>query len=404
MISEAMTDSAAIPLSRTTLWIMAATAGLVVANNYYNQPLLVEFAKTFGVTEAATGSIAVLTQAGYALGLLLFVPLGDKLERRGLIRVMLLLSAVALVGVAVAPSLPWLIVASFLVGFTSVVPQLLTPFAAHLAGPERRGQAVGTVMFGLLCGVLLSRTVSGIVGAHFGWRVMYAAATVIMLVLVVVLNARLPRDQPTFTGSYRSLMASLWTLVRAEPVLRETSAVGALQFAAFSAFWTTLVFHLYALPQQYGSDVAGLFGLVGVLGASAAPYAGRLSDRGSPRFTVLLASAGFVVAYLIFGVAGWTLLGIALGVIVLDLAMQVGHVSNMTRNIALNPASMSRANTVYMCVRFAGGALGSALGAQAWHMWGWTGVVVTGIALCLLAIGVQFLPGSRRSAAADIRH
>jgi predicted MFS family arabinose efflux permease len=379
-------------LSRTTLWIMAATAGLVVANNYYNQPLLVDFANTFSVTEAAAGRIAVLTQAGYALGLLLFVPLGDKLERRRLIQVTLVLSALALAAAAAAPSLAFLTLASFLIGLTSVAPQLLTPFAAHLAGPAGRGKAVGTVMFGLLCGILLSRTIAGFVGAHFGWRVMFIAAAVLMLALVFVLNSRLPRDQPAFTGSYASLMGSLWTLVKQEPVLRETSAVGALQFAAFSAFWTTLTFHLYNMPGQYGSDVAGLFGLVGVLGASAAPYAGKLSDRGSPKLTVLISSVGFVVAFLIFGVAGGTLWGLAVGVILLDLAMQSGHVSNMTRNIALNPASMSRANTVYMCVRFAGGALGSAAAAYSWAHWGWTGVCSVGATLCLLAIAVQYLP------------
>ncbi|MGQ4274824.1 MFS transporter [Terrihabitans sp. B22-R8] len=390
-----MTHTASTSLDRGTLWIMAAATGLVVANNYYNQPLLVEFAKTFGVAEAAAGPIAVLTQAGYALGLLVFVPLGDKIERRKLIRIMLVASAFALLAMALAPSLAWLSVAAFLVGFTSIVPQLLTPFAAHLAGPTQRGHAVGTVMFGLLCGILLSRTVSGFVGAHFGWRTMYVIATLIMVALVLILHARLPKDEPAFRGSYGSLMASLWTMLRTERVVRETSAIGALHFGAFSAFWTTLAFHLHAMPQQYGSDVAGLFGLVGVLGASVASYAGKLADRQSPRIAVLAASIVNVVGFAIFAGFGGSLWGLALGVIVLDLAMQAGHVSNMTRNMGVNPEGMSRTNTLYMCIRFTGGALGSAFGAQAWHLWGWLGVCGTGALLCVLAIGVLFLPGSK---------
>ena len=385
------------PLARTTLWIMAMTAGLVVANNYYNQPLLVEFARDFGVSERAAGTVSILTQAGYAVGLFLFVPLGDMVERRKLIRILLCLSILALLSTAFSPSLQWLAVSSFLVGLTSVVPQLLTPFAAHLAGPQERGRAVGTVMFGLLCGVLLSRTVSGFVGAHFGWQAMYGLAALIMLGLIVLLGATLPRDQPSFRGTYAALLGSLWTLVRRERLLRETAAIGALQFAAFSAFWTTIAFHLYSLPAHYGSEVAGLFGLVGVVGASAAPYAGKLADRASPRITVLVSSVGFILAYAIFAATGNMLAGLVIGIILLDLAMQSGHVSNMTRNIALSPESMSRANTIYMCLRFTGGALGSAFGNHAWADWGWTGVCAVGIGASVLAIGVQLLPGARKA-------
>jgi predicted MFS family arabinose efflux permease len=246
-------------------------------------------------------------------------------------------------------------------------------------------------MFGLLCGILLSRTVSGFIGAHFGWQAVYWMGAAIMIGLIVVLSRMLPRDEPGFKGSYGELMKSLWTLYRTEPVIRETSAIGALQFAAFSGFWTTLSFHLAAMPQHYGSDVAGTFGLVGVVGASVAPYAGKFTDKRDPSFAVMVSCFVFVLAYLVFGFGGETMTALIAGVILLDFAAQCGHVSNMTRNIGLSPATMSRANTLYMSIRFAGGALGSALGSWAWSLWQWHGVCATGVILALLAVLVQRL-------------
>lgn len=380
---------------KSTIWIMAITGGVVVANNYYNQPLLVEFARTFGVTEKSAGVVAALTQFGYALGMLLFLPLSDMLERRGMMRVLLLASMCALIATALAPSMQWLIVAGFAVGFCSVVPQLLTPFAAQLAEPKERGSVVGIVMGGLLTGILLSRTIAGFVGAHLGWQAMYWIAAVLMVVLFFVLGRALPKGPPTFHGSYASLMRSMLELIRTQPVLRETSLVAALQFAAFSAFWTTLVFHLHNLPQAYGSDVAGMFGLIGVIGAIAAPYAGKLSDRKSPRLTVMLSSIAFVLAYLVFGALGYGLIGLAMGVVLLDLGMQSGHVSNMTRNFALKSEAMGRLNTVYNVTRFLGGGIGSVIGNIAWSHWRWPGVCAMGILLSLLAIAVQLYFGRR---------
>ena len=205
-------------MNRSIYWIMALAAGLVVANNYYNQPLLVDFARTFHATERQTGAVSVAAQLGYALGLLLFVPLGDKLERRALIGTLLGIAAVSLGATALSLSLPWLVAASFVTGLVSVAPQLLTPFAAHLAGPSRRGKAVGIVMFGLLCGILVSRTVSGTVAAHFGWRSVYWIAAAAMILVAVMLWRALPVAEPTFDGSYRALMRSLWTLLRDEPI------------------------------------------------------------------------------------------------------------------------------------------------------------------------------------------
>jgi len=383
-------------MGRSTIWLLAVACGIVVANNYYNQPLLVDFAETFQATQREAGSAAIVTQAGYALGMLLFVPLGDMIDRRLLIGALLLASAGALAATALAPSLPWLIVACFAVGFTSVVPQVTVPFAAHLAPPQERGRAVGIVLGALLCGILLSRTVAGFVGAHWGWRTMFWIAAGVMIVLLLVLSVLLPKDRPSFDGRYGTLMASLGRLVREQPVLRETSLIGALQFGAFTACWTTLAFHLDAMPEHYGSDIAGLFGVIGLVAMLVVPAVGRLADKGSPQRTVLVSSIAVLVTYLALAAIGGSIWGLIAGFVLLDVAVQSGHVSNMTRNVGLKADAMSRLNTIYMVSRFIGGAVGSTLGNLAWSLWQWPGVCAVGLLLSALAIAAQLRPRASR--------
>jgi predicted MFS family arabinose efflux permease len=378
-------------MRKSSTWVLAAACAIVIANNYYNQPLLVDFARSFHVTEREAGSASIMTQAGYALGMLIFLPLGDMIDRRLLINALLFASAGALAATAMAPTMPWLIAASFAVGFTSVVPQVVTPFAAHLAAPAERGRVVGIVMGGLLTGILLSRSFAGFVGARLGWPAVYWLAGGMMIALMLVLSVLLPKDTPAFHGNYLSLMKSLGALVREQPVLRETSVTGALQFAAFSAFWTTMAFHLNSLPEHFGSDVAGLFGLVGLVGVVAAPIAGKLADRKNPRLTVLLSTLVVLAAFATFAAAGGSIIGVAAGVILLDLGMQSGHVSNMTRNYSLKAEAMSRLNTVYMVSRFLGGALGSAAGNYAWSLYQWPGVCAVGLVLSILTIAAQLV-------------
>jgi predicted MFS family arabinose efflux permease len=370
----------AMPETPRSLWtVLAAAAGLTVANLYYNQPLLGLIRGSFGVTAREVGLVATATQLGYGLSMLLLVPLGDRYERRGLIVGMTAASALALVGVALAPSLPALLGLSLVLGVTSMVPQYVVPFAAGLAGPSDRGRAVGTVMSGVLVGILLSRAVAGFWGARFGWRSMYGVAAGLMLLLALVLRAALPVQRPETRMPLRTLYRSLFSLVREYRTLRRHSLLGALTFAAFSAFWTTLVFHLAALPGRYGSETAGLFGLVGVAGALAAPVVGRLADRASPRAVNGLAIVAVMLGYLAFALFGGSLLGLTVGVVLLDVGAQANHISNQTRIFNLDPSRRSRLNTIYMSSYFAGGALGSALGTAVYARWRWPGVCALGL-------------------------
>jgi len=261
---------------------MAAGAGLVVANNYYNQPLLNLIAKTFNVTEAQVSNIPLATQLGYAFGLLFIIPLGDKFSRRKIILIDFIAIIAALLITAIAPSLLVLTISSFCVGFASVVPQLFVPMAAQLATEENRGKAIGIVMSGLLIGILGSRFLSGMIGEYFGWRFMYYLAAGIMLIYAIFLYFKLPDVATNFKGTYAQLMRSLLKLFKTKPDVRIAALRGALGFAGFSAFWTTLVFLMEA-NFGYGSGAAGLFGVLGMIGALGATFSGKLNDKYNSR-------------------------------------------------------------------------------------------------------------------------
>ncbi|WP_197076838.1 MFS transporter [Hymenobacter terrenus] len=372
-------------LDAALVWLMAITCGLVVANIYYNQPLLAAIGRTFHLPDSSASLVATATQVGYTLGMLLVVPLGDKLERKRLIMSMLLGAAGCMALAAWAPSFAVLASASVLLGILSAVPQLLVPMAAHLAPEESRGRIVGRVMSGLLIGILLSRTVSGYVGLHLGWRAMFEIGAGLMVLLVGLLIWKLPTDQPTFTGSYGSLMKSLLTLTREQVPLQRAALVGASLFAAFSVFWTTLTFYLEGAPYHYGSDIAGFFGLIGASGALAAPLAGKTVDTKGPDYTIGLSIGLALVAYAILGFGGTYMAGLVVGVILLDVGVQATHISNQSMVFALVPGARSRLNTVYMTAYFTGGSLGSVLGGLAWTHGGWPGVCLLGASLTGLA-------------------
>ncbi|MFT2011316.1 MFS transporter [Pontibacter sp. 13R65] len=384
------TPTSSLPnLTTLTLWLMTISSGLVVANNYYNQPLLGDIARTFQVPESKAGIISMLTQVGYAIGLLLIIPLGDMFRRKRLIITELILVILSLLLAAFANNIYTLMLASLLIGATSVVPQLFIPMAAQLALPENRGKVIGTVMSGLLIGVLLSRTVSGFVGAHLGWRAMFLIAAGLMVVLGVALYFLLPEVHPEYKGSYKSLMTSLVSLVKEEPVLRLAAARGALTFACFGGFWTTLVFLLEEPPFNGGSAMAGAFGLVGAGGAIMASVMGRLADKVNTRHIITATTLMIIISYVLFGTFSHSLVGLVVGVILLDLGLQATHIANQTLVFSLNPAARNRLNTVYMVTYFTGGATGTLLASQAWQLWQWNGVVLVGIVFSSLALLVH---------------
>lgn len=385
-MSSKINNEKSFILSKTLVLILAVAGGVVVANLYYAQPLLSEIARTFKVSEGNIGIVAMLTQIGYATGMFFILPLGDIKERKGLIVFMLYLASGALLLMSMSFNIQILLFAAFAVGFTSVVPQLIVPLAAQLANPRDRGKIIGTVMSGLLIGILLSRTFSGIIGGAFGWRVVYVIGTVLMLLLATLLKVTLPITKPTSDIKYSGLIKSLWGIFKSEKVLREASINGAMMFATFSAFWTSLVFLLESPIYKLGPQAAGLFGLVGVGGALTAPLVGRLADKKSPRFTVGIAVIISTLSYICFWTLGFKIWGLVIGVILLDLGTQSGLVSNQSRTQALNAEKRNRINTIFMVSYFLGGSLGSILGAYSWAHYGWNGVCIVGLTFQMIAI------------------
>lgn len=366
--------------------ILAIACGITIANLYYNQPLLVLLAADFNTSARAVGLIPTLTQVGYALGILLLVPMGDLWERRRLIVVMMVLTAVTLAFAACSPSLSWLIVASFMIGVTTIAAQVIIPFSTLLVRPHERGKAVGMLMSGVFVGILLARTVSGFVGEHLGWRAMYWIASGLMLLLAGAMAKVLPRSQPKLRTSYGGLMRSLIHLIKTEPRLQRASLIGAMTFGSFSAFWSTLAFLLEQPPYHYGSDVVGLFGLVGIAGAAVAPIAGKISDARSPRFAVGMGLITTIFSFVLLWAFGYHLWGLVVGVVVMDLGVQATQISNQTSIYQLPTEIHSRLNAVYIMFYFVGGALGSFLGAFAWSNFGWSGVCVLSLGLLAIAL------------------
>lgn len=372
---------------------MALCTGLIVANIYYCQPLVVLISKEFGVAESKAGTITFFTQIGYALGLLLFVPLGDMLEKRKQIIFTTSLAVAALIMAALSSSLLMLNIAAVLIGCTSIVPQLILPLAAHLSPVHKRGKIIGTVMSGLLIGILLSRSFSGFIGAWLGWRAMFWIAAVITSVLLVAMSMIFPKAEPQFSGTYGSLVKSLVTLVKREPILREASLINALTFSSFGIFWTTMVLYLSNAPFHFQSDKIGLFGLAAVAGALIAPLIGGTADKGNPRVTIGYGLLIIGCAFICFYTIGTTVAGMVVGIILLDLGQQSVHVSNQARVYALQPAARNRLNTVFMTVSFIGTSLGSAIGLWAWDRAQWNGICAVGavsVTLALIVYGVTY--------------
>ncbi|KOF17616.1 MFS transporter [Ensifer adhaerens] len=370
-------------LGKTALFAMAAASGIAVANIYYNQPMLGIIESEFG-DQSITGFIPTATQLGYALGLFFLLPLGDIVHRRKLIIVQFIILAAALVLAATAPSAWLLVAASLIVGASSTVAQQIVPFAASLAPPEKRGSTIGTVMAGVLSGILFSRTLSGFVGEHFGWREMFWLGVPMALLASALMFVTLPSHAPTSRMPYGTALRSLAHLWKRQPALRSAALMQAALFGSFTAFWTVLAFYLATPRFNLGADVAGLFGIVGAVGVFAAPLAGKVADRKGPHFVVWLGTLLTLVAWGVFGV--WSsLIALIIGVIVLDFGIQSALVSNQHIVYALDHEARSRLNTIFMTAMFLGGAAGAALATYVWSHVGWFGVSVLGGTLGLVA-------------------
>ena len=393
------TPHATSTMTRAMVMLFAFCCGAIVANIYYAQPIIELIAPDIGLTPAMASLIVSLTQIGYALGLFFLVPLGDLLENRKLMIITTVVAIASLLGAAFTEQPNLFLLVSLLIGFSSVSVQILIPLAAHLAPAESRGRVVGSIMGGLLLGILLARPVSSVVADHFGWRAMFMAAAALMVFISVVLMLTIPKRQPDHSASYGQLLRSLGTLLREQPLLRQRAFYQGCMFATFSLFWTAAPLELVRNHGLSQTQIA-IFALVGAIGAIAAPIAGRLADAGHTHRASLLAMVFAVLSFLpAFVHPLYSVIGLAVTGVVLDFCVQMNMVLGQRAIYALDANSRSRLNALYMTSIFIGGAFGSAIASSVYEHGGWLGVMLVGSAFPLVAL-LRVLSASRQTAVA----
>ena len=373
-------------LSNWLVFLMAFAIGVTIASNYYAQPLLHSITHDLNIAVEHAGSIIMAAQFSYAVGLLFITPLGDKFERKHLIIILMVLSTCGLIVSALSKNLWMLIIGTSMTGLFSTVAQVLIPFAATLAKPEHRGKIVGTLMSGMLLGILLGRTFAGAISTIADWHYVYWIATSIMGIVTLLLWISLPTYRNTININYFQLLWSISSLYKQEPILRIRSLLAVISFALFSLLWTPLAFLLSNDPYHYSDFIIGLFGIAGAAGALGSPIVGKLSDKGKGWLATTIGLCLLLLSWLPLSFAQCSIIALILGVVILDFSVQVTHVSNMSAIYQIRPEARSRMNTGYMVCYFIGGMLGSVGSTYLFSHYGWIAIVVSGTILGLMGI------------------
>ena len=380
-------------LSKKTIILMAVVTGVIVANLNFIQPIENLIANDFEISKSIVGMLAMITQLGYAFGLLLIVPLGDIFDRYHLIQFMMILSIISLLLAFWAPNAGIFAIATALIGITSVAPQIIIPFAGYLAPVLQRGKVLGIVLSGLLTGILLSRSFSGLLGSIMPWQDIYLIAAGIDLIFLVIVHLFLPHDARGHRDlKYWPVIKTLPKLFVSQKNLRGSAINGFCMFGMSNVLWSTLAFYL-AAQYHLGSNIAGLLGLLGIAGVLVAPWVGDLVDQRSPKLTIGLSMLFSGIAFVIFWLVGFWMIGLIVGIILLDLGTQFSQVSNQAIVQSLNRQQSSRNNSVFMFSYFLGGSFGTLLATWAWSLAGWFGVCGVALAFLIIAIINHFVIG-----------
>lgn len=399
IVAPATRPAPAAGIRQGLVLLFAFCCGAIAANIYYAQPLIELIAPEVGLSVQAASFIVSLTQIGYALGLVFLVPLGDLHENKRLMMTTLVLAIVSLAGAALSHSPGTFLAFSVLIGFSSVSVQMMVPLAAHMATDASRGRVVGSVMSGLLFGILLARPLASLVADHFGWRTMFAGAAVLMAAIVLLLSITMPRRQPLVKSTYGALLGSLLTLLRTQPILRQRAFYQACMFGVVALFWTAVPVEL-ARHYAFSQTQIAMFALVGAAGAFAAPFTGRLADAGYGRLGTGIALAGAALSFLPTLIQpAYGVIGLGVTAVVLDLCMQMSMVIGQREVYALDATARSRLNSVYMTLMFIGGAIGAAIASALYGHGGWTWVGTAGVLAATVAF-LKFLLDTRRPATA----
>lgn len=384
-----MKDENKPAISKGLLFLMTTAVSATAANLYFNQPILPQIGADLGISGDSLGAIPAASQLGYALALLLISPLGDSVSRKRLIAILSFFLVGASALAVTANSLLMLVASCFVIGLSANITQQLIPFAASLSSEENKGRVIGTLMTGLTLGIVLSRTLSGYVGDEFGWRAVFVMSALLAVVFGLLLHLFLPKNKPSSSMPYPRLIASMFTLVKQHALLRKSALTGALWFAAFNGLLATLAIHVSGEPFGYNAQQAGMFGVIALAGVMGAKFSGiwvnKVGARNVISFALVLIAVGFLVA----GIYGDSLVGLILGITLIDFGVFSAQVSNQVRVFSIDPAAQSRINGVYMLGYYLGGALGSFLGVKVFDQFGWIGVAMLSIAFVIASLLVN---------------
>ncbi|MBB2151621.1 MFS transporter [Pedobacter gandavensis] len=375
--------------------LMAVSAGIIVANVYYNQPILREIGITMQASESEIGKISMISQLGYGLGMFFLLPLGDKVNRKNLIVLLASLLCLTLILVSFSTTLLQISILSFFVGLFSTPAQIILPMAATL-GKENRGATVGKVFSGILVGILGARVMAGLLTEWFGWRSVFGFSACMVLIMTVLLKIYLPEAPAKFKGNYGSLLKSTLLLIKEYRVLRQAAILGAFTFGVFCSFWTTLTFHLSAAPLNFHAGTIGLFGLIAIGGALVAPYFGKLADKGSVYKSLLITVSMIIGSIILIKLFPFSMAVLIISVFFLDIGVQATQITNFTRIYSLDEAAHSRLNTIYMTTYFIGAAVGTYAGLLAWKFGGWEGATWQMLAWSSMALVIVLISARAR--------
>lgn len=387
-MKQFLKENQGLPIS--ILWSLAIIAGISVANLYYNQPLLSMIRHELGISEFKANLISMVTQIGYAIGLLFIIPLADLYQRKKIILSNFIFLIFSLLSIASGKNIHIILIASFVTGVCSVIPQIFIPIASQFSQPKHKGRNVGIVVSGLLTGILASRVISGFIGELFGWREMYYIAAGMMLICAITIVRLLPDIQPNFTGKYHDLMASIWTLLKKFPQLRIYSIRAALNFGSFLAMWSCLAFKMSQAPFFANSDTVGMLGICGMAGALTASFVGKYVKKIGVRSFNFIGCGLILLSWLFLFVGANSYIGIIAGIIIIDIGMQCVQLSNQTSIFELAPQASNRVNTIFMTTYFIGGATGTFLAGTCWELYEWHGVICVGIVLTTISLLITF--------------
>ena len=377
------------PLKSGTILLMAIAAGITVANIYYNQPILKEMALSLNASDAEIGRVSMFAQIGYGLGMFFLIPMGDMVNRKKLILLLLICLTAVLVLMVLSKGVVLVWILSLLIGVCSAPAQIILPMAASL-DKVNRGKTVGIVFSGILVGILGSRVISGFITDWFGWRYVYGISAVMVLTITVLLKLYLPDVKHKFTGSYAQLLKSTLALVAEHKILRQSAILGAFTFGIFCSFWTTVTFYLSGPAFGFHADTIGLFGIVAIGGALVAPYFGKLADKGNTRRSLMITVAMIICSLILLKLLPLSVIAMVIAIFVLDIGVQATQITNFARIYSLDENSHSRLNTIYMTTYFIGGGVGTFFGLLCWKHGGWDLSTWQMLLWSAIALGIVF--------------